>query len=32
MEELGEKVEDPIGYRNFTGNPTESTDLDPWGS
>jgi hypothetical protein len=23
---------DPKGDRNFTGRPTESTNLDPWGS
>jgi hypothetical protein len=32
MEELWEGTEDPEGNRNSTGRPTESTNLDPWGS
>ena len=31
MEELGEKVEGPIGDRNFTGKPTDSSNLDSRG-
>ena len=32
MEEFGGMMEVPKGDRNFTGRPTESTMLEPWGS
>ena len=29
---VGGRIEGPEGDRNSTGRPTESTNLDPWGS
>jgi hypothetical protein len=29
---IGGRIAGPKGDRNFTGRPTESTNLEPWGS
>jgi hypothetical protein len=29
---IGRRISGPEGDRNFTGRPTETTNLDPWGS